>query len=519
MHINNQKKWIETLIISSIFLAVSIVGILHHEPWRDEIQAWLIALHSHSIAELYNNCLYEGHPMLWHLLLYAVSSISDNIAGMQVLSVCITTTSVFLFYQYSPFSRIQKILFSFGYLTLFQYNIVSRSYGLVLLFSILFLIWFSSQQQNKWGWIILFLLANVSASGIVLSLTFISLHLLRNWDNYQFKINIFTLLQKNWGFIFFTFLGILLSAWQILPEKNNTIGGDFSISRFIQTWSTIFDAYTWMQYWPEINNWSGVFWNQSTTILGVTSILLFVLCCLLLSVNYLAIFCYTIGTLGIALLLSTTMMISARFIGHFFIVLIASFWIVNSKKKHPTLQINKKLVIDHIDIFRTSFLNLVLTCQFATGVWVYAIDIRKSFSKIQEVASFIKHSPHGNLPITGILDYTISPLSYYLAKNIFYVETQSYGNFIKWNTQRRGSINPETLNSTCDFLMQKNAGVVVVLSTFLPTAVNLFTSLNADSLGDSKIHFTLLQKFEGALVKDENFYVYLAKSTKQTDDK
>jgi len=45
----------EALALTVIFLGVLVLVVLHHEPWRDEAEFWLIARTSTSVAELRHN--------------------------------------------------------------------------------------------------------------------------------------------------------------------------------------------------------------------------------------------------------------------------------------------------------------------------------------------------------------------------------------------------------------------------------------------------------------------------------
>ena len=48
--------------VLAIFTAfVSIVSAFH-EPWKDETQAWRLAIDSDGIRQLAHNARYEGHP-------------------------------------------------------------------------------------------------------------------------------------------------------------------------------------------------------------------------------------------------------------------------------------------------------------------------------------------------------------------------------------------------------------------------------------------------------------------------
>ena len=56
------------LTLSTVFLIIGAVIAWHHEMWRDEMQAWLIARDAPSVIELFKILKrYEGHPSVWHL--------------------------------------------------------------------------------------------------------------------------------------------------------------------------------------------------------------------------------------------------------------------------------------------------------------------------------------------------------------------------------------------------------------------------------------------------------------------
>lgn len=62
-----------------IFLIYSfliILGVYHHEMWRDELHLWNILSYSGSLTALVHNAAYEGHPLLWHLILWPINKMS-----------------------------------------------------------------------------------------------------------------------------------------------------------------------------------------------------------------------------------------------------------------------------------------------------------------------------------------------------------------------------------------------------------------------------------------------------------
>ncbi|MCG9132637.1 hypothetical protein J5I95_13245, partial [Candidatus Poribacteria bacterium] len=82
--------------LTFLFLAVGAFTASHHEMWRDEIQAWLLARDSTSIFNLFAHLKYEGHPGLWHLCLMPLSRITHSPVVMQMFHLLITGVTVYL---------------------------------------------------------------------------------------------------------------------------------------------------------------------------------------------------------------------------------------------------------------------------------------------------------------------------------------------------------------------------------------------------------------------------------------
>uniref|UniRef100_A0A7V1ZHB4 cysteine desulfurase n=1 Tax=Thermoanaerobaculum aquaticum TaxID=1312852 RepID=A0A7V1ZHB4_9BACT len=118
----------------ALYAGTLLVLLLNHEPWRDEMQAWLLARDSASPLELWRNTRYEGHPLLWHLLLWLLSRWSQKPLTMQLAHAAIAVLTAGVFLAFAPFPRWLKVLWVFGYFPLFEYGVISRNYGLTVLF-------------------------------------------------------------------------------------------------------------------------------------------------------------------------------------------------------------------------------------------------------------------------------------------------------------------------------------------------------------------------------------------------
>ena len=158
-----------------IFAIVSLIGILRHEMWRDELYAWMLARESSSLAELLFKLRHEGHPALWHLCLYGLQGLSQNPIIMQIFHWEIAVVNIVLLNGYAPFRRSHKILLSFSYFFLYEYALLSRNYSLSVLFLFLFCaIYTSARLRGRRLYVpalalSLVALAHTTAFGLLLS--------------------------------------------------------------------------------------------------------------------------------------------------------------------------------------------------------------------------------------------------------------------------------------------------------------------------------------------------------------
>ncbi|HXT47982.1 MAG TPA: hypothetical protein VN717_05035, partial [Gemmatimonadaceae bacterium] len=154
------------LILLAAFLLVTLPVTLHHEMWRDEIQAWLLARDAVSLRELFHLLHYEGHPSLWYLLLRPVARVVRDPRWIQPIALLLSCCTVYLFARFAPFSRLIRVLFAFGYFVVYGWTIVARSYGLGLTLAVLLCV-LLARPKPRYGIAatVMALLANTSVYG------------------------------------------------------------------------------------------------------------------------------------------------------------------------------------------------------------------------------------------------------------------------------------------------------------------------------------------------------------------
>lgn len=119
--------------ILGIWLTVVIVTTTKHEFWRDEIRALSLARDAVSPLDLYGLTQYEGHPILWYLLLYIGKSIADTSLVLPIMSIAIAFVAVAVFMLLSPFELWFRVLFIICALPFYEYSVMARNYGISML--------------------------------------------------------------------------------------------------------------------------------------------------------------------------------------------------------------------------------------------------------------------------------------------------------------------------------------------------------------------------------------------------
>ncbi len=132
----------------SVFFVVGLVGILHHEMWRDEIEIWMLATDSPTLSALMTNISdpASSPALVPHDL--GLARVTSDLRAMQLLSLAIGTATAYLFASRAPLPLLHRALFCFGYFPLFEYTIISRSYGLDLFFSIAFCVLYAKDGRG-----------------------------------------------------------------------------------------------------------------------------------------------------------------------------------------------------------------------------------------------------------------------------------------------------------------------------------------------------------------------------------
>ena len=501
------KKYITSSeSIFLIFLCLGLAGILNHAMWRDELNPWLVARDSKSLAELFQNIKYEGHPGLWYICLYLLNQFTHNPLALQITHLIIATGSIYIFLKYSSFTRLQKILFTFGYLPFYEYLIISRNYAIGILIIFAFCALYNTRQKSYLILsVLLFLLANSNAYCLFISIA-LGLGLILEYSLRK-QLAIATLASRSDLVCSLTvfLLGIAISLTQLIPPSDSTLQGGLA------GWTLHFDSRHLAKALIRI-------WNSYIVILipGDSSVEVFLFAALalvflifastLLIRKPIAFFIYIVGTLEIVLFTYVKFLGSARHYGHLYIVLITSLWIASYyPKSNLWLQpfTNRVRVLQNfsttwmkfVQKYQTTFLIIILSAQLAAGLVAFSRDLVVPYSASRAAARYIQSQHLERMFMVGSRDATISPLCGYLNRKIYYPERQGLGSFVLFNSQRKEVDATAVLEQVSQLLQQKPTTILLILNHELNTA-----------RADLKV--STLSKFTKSLIFNEKYYLY-----------
>lgn len=163
--ITNMAEWISMLI----FVVLSVVLFAYHEPWYDEIQAWMVATDASIGDMIWHLPHYEGHPPFWTLILalFAKTGVPMEI-GLRIPTLVFSSAAAYLVIFKAPFKKWIRCLIPFTYFLFYQYTVICRPYSMMFLGFVLAAFFYKERNKKPVRYLLsLFLLCMSSAYGIL----------------------------------------------------------------------------------------------------------------------------------------------------------------------------------------------------------------------------------------------------------------------------------------------------------------------------------------------------------------
>lgn len=419
----------------AIFAVLLAFTISRHEMWSDELQAFLIARDSNSLAELFRNLRYEGHPALWYLLLLIPAHISWNPVGMQILNYLLALTEASLILSVRDLKLIVRVLLVFSFTVFYTDGALARSYMLALLLLTAALCCYSSKRSISY-----------------LTILFIALAI----NTHLFAIPI----------------ALLLAAWMFFPELSKNLGDwlrkictrERILLTLVLVTSTVIASLTlrppvdeFLPHYGRIEYslghnllvslsglWAGIFVpmplihhfgllaqalptkDHAPILATILSLLCLLLATLTLRTLRARAF-YLVACMAEILAFALTVHLpDLRHYGMLFVIFILALLMDARSATLPNARFRLKPAV------ASSLLIALLALQAVYGVYAAAVDWSRSYSNAHDAALWLRESHLAQTPIVIVGASGPSIVGYLERNSVFYAACDCEGSFYKY---------------------------------------------------------------------------------------
>jgi hypothetical protein len=464
------------LLVLVLFTALISVVSAFHEPWKDETQAWRLAIDSGGLRELAYNARYEGHPLLWHVLLQLVGYLSRSWWAAAVLHVVIACVGAWLVLRYAPFTRLQKVLLVFGYYSAYEYAVVVRPYGLGMMLAFAACIaWTAPRRRIGWSAVCLVLLANTTFIGTLLAMT-MALAFAIDWawpDDAERRPSKRALIVAGSAAFLATVLVLAITVAQVKPPTDAAYVGEAKSVTSISQWDLASIPTRELNVLtPLARSDGGLMWSRwlflprskpALAVVLAASLIAIAVGILIAARRRVALVCYVVGTAGYLLFFAFFFPGTLHHHGYLFVVWVVSAWLAwaSAPSERPSMlaSISRRLDGWRAPLFTAS---LVIPTLATLQMWV--ADLRMPFADARHVAEVIRSNGLDRAPIVTILRSDGQAVAAFLDREVIFPLEGTSRTFVVWGRGSPYRATARAADSAVTALLARECRVVVISS-------------------------------------------------------
>jgi hypothetical protein len=390
------------LVLLLAYAGITLYVGLHHEPWRDEADAWLL-VNNASVPYIFAWTHDAGTPALWYLVLKPLAWMHLPYVSQTLLNLAISWAAAAVLVFFAPFTRLTKVLLLASYYLAYEYSIIARSYSLTILLLFLALAFFKRPIPLA---IAVALLFNTNAhGGIIAAAVLVVFIAIRPRDRSMIAP-----------------LAIMLAGGMAAYLQIRSLGGNPALMRGVNRYAVpiaLGDAFL-----P----------GPSTPWIAVAGLIVMIAIIVAIRRSPGALLFLFETLIGLATVYTFVWFGGLRHSGLFLIAIIAAIWIASDA---PVANASRVAAI---------LLNLTLIGSAIYAFQNASLDIRFAFSGSKEMAAFIDHRFDDREIAAHNLYASEAVLPYLEGRRFWYIGLSDYGTFLKWDAaQGLGAAMPYEL--------------------------------------------------------------------------
>jgi len=505
------------LVVALAFLAVTVPVALHHEMWSDEVQAWMLARDTPSLAALLHALRYEGHPAVWYLVLRPFTWLSGDPRMVQVVCLAVGTALAYVIARFAPFPRPWRLLLVFSYFIAYGYTIVARGYGLETLFLFGAVALLTAPRPHRViAALAMALAANVSVYGAMivagLVVGLLADAVVTGSDAADRRRRIRAAAAP----VVAGSMGILLALAQVWPASDAPYHGNgiaiselrlaapgSPVHRGLNAWRL---APVWRAYVPvpQVGQASDLWESDAlasrsprdSALAAALSALLVIGMALAMRRSVVALVTFLFAT-GATFLFSILIYVGALYHdGHFFVVLVMGLWLAAAASRSPPATgPTRSPFLRAVDRFAPAAFTILLVAQVVGTIFRFVGDYVYPYSEAEAAAAYLRTHGLTELPIAAYPSFQGTSLSAYLGRPVYSLQRGIRGTYTPLDRYPRVLSDSQIVaaaRACCG--AAPNGGVLVVTHPLHP--------------GDAVGHVHEVARFPNSIVLRERFYLY-----------
>jgi hypothetical protein len=409
------------------FLVLLYVQLAHHVMWRDELNALAITWASPTIPSLFWHIHHEGHPWLWYVILWIPSRFTQSVLVLKVVQGIVSTAIILFVALRSPFRTWEKALVLAGYFFVFEYTVVSRMYGVMLLIFVVYLWQRTTRPENPiLGAVLLGLMASVDTIGIILSFALLLEHAYTAFTQRD-KSPLFSRRMAISASAVYAAI-LLFAVWSAKPAADiswRTTGRPFKDAKSISHLYDAFLNYSILPFFAVKSPRSHFFWNPDLHLGGLVYTVPMLL---ILGMVYISFRNRTslLLLIGFAIVAGTMFrhLIYPGYERHFgivFLAFLAAVWVVRAENPAALLPIP---------------VYFLLGISALSSVWATIGSWKHPFSYDEAAAKWIVANHLENMPLVGEEDTSVIGVAEYLHRPIYQIECECVDTYLLFSSRR-----------------------------------------------------------------------------------
>lgn len=510
--LTRNRPAILAIALLGVWLGVVIFTATRHEFGRDEVRALSLARSALSPLDLYRLTQYDGHPLLWYLLLYIGRWVVDTALVLPVTSILIAFAAVAVFIFAAPFSLWMRGLFIFTALPFYEYSIMARNYGISML--LLFLAAMLYRQRREHPLLLAFSLALLANTNVHSAILASLIGALWGWDVVrEQRARSPRATSRHYLAFAIVFGGLILCAISSMPRENTILTSPLDSLTAPDIANAVLEAT--LRPDQTFSRLSFVSNRLPTFVADPLLLYLLLVLAVLGLVHRLDLLLVALSAqIALGVLFRVVYPGGYRHQGLFLVFLVFLYWLLIDSSTVKTISGTKRL------LYKAGLYAVValMVGNVAKAAQAIRFDSGQEMSSSRALGAFLNGSAvYRDAIMVPEPDFSLESLPYYADNLIFFPREQRFGTTVSWTTEARERLSLGELSSVAHRIRARHRRPVLIVLGHRDLdsrkdgekaySYNKIFSWSSAEVADFRRSTTLVAEFKSAR-GGENYRIY-----------